>query len=461
MSSRFDAFVLLAGMRTGSNHLEATLNSVPGIESHGEVFNPVFIGKHNRSEMHGMAMADRDRAPLELLRRVIENADGLPGFRLFGNHDPRVLDAILPDPAIAKIVLGRNPLEAYISLKIARETDQWMLKNPKMAKSVKVSFDGAEFDEMVSDERAFRSRIRRELQVTGQSAFWIDYAEIGDRDIIDGLVRFLGMNASVETLGGRLKRQNPGPVEDKVINPEALQAHLDGLDPFGLTRAPDGEPAGGPAVPTMMAAAGLPILVLPIPGGPTEALEDWLTRLAGGAAPTTGMSQKALRRWMRANEGFTSLTIVSHPLDRAYRVFCDHVLAQGQKPLRQVLERHYNADLSEMSDQAAFRTAFAAFLRFVKANLGGQTALPVRSVWGRQTTALHGMSQVVPPMRVVRGGDAEEVLPQLLPGAPDWIPAPAQDRIPLAAIYDAELEDLSREAWRRDYVTFGFGAWKG
>mgnify|MGYP003679545410 FL=1 len=43
MSARFDAFVMFAEMRTGSNHLEESLNTLSDVTSHGEVFNPSFI----------------------------------------------------------------------------------------------------------------------------------------------------------------------------------------------------------------------------------------------------------------------------------------------------------------------------------------------------------------------------------------------------------------------------------
>ena len=37
----FTSFVMFAGMRTGSNFLEANLNALPGVSCLGEVFNPV------------------------------------------------------------------------------------------------------------------------------------------------------------------------------------------------------------------------------------------------------------------------------------------------------------------------------------------------------------------------------------------------------------------------------------
>ena len=57
MGGRFDYFVLFAEMRTGSNFLEENLNEYPGIVCYGEVFNPVFIGHANQSELLGVTLA--------------------------------------------------------------------------------------------------------------------------------------------------------------------------------------------------------------------------------------------------------------------------------------------------------------------------------------------------------------------------------------------------------------------
>ena len=44
----FSSFVLLGGMRTGSNYLEANLNALPGLHCLGELFNPHFFGKNDQ-----------------------------------------------------------------------------------------------------------------------------------------------------------------------------------------------------------------------------------------------------------------------------------------------------------------------------------------------------------------------------------------------------------------------------
>ena len=73
--------------------------------------------------------------PLRLLTSLRQKGEGLTGFRYFHDHDPRVLPVVLEDPACAKIILTRNPIESYVSLKIAQATGQWKLTNAKNLKT--------------------------------------------------------------------------------------------------------------------------------------------------------------------------------------------------------------------------------------------------------------------------------------------------------------------------------------
>ena len=95
--ARFDSFVILAGMRTGSNFLEANLNAMAGVTCFGEVFNPAFIGKKDQLELLGISMTAREADPMALLRKLRDATQGLSGIRFFHDHDPRVLAAVLAD----------------------------------------------------------------------------------------------------------------------------------------------------------------------------------------------------------------------------------------------------------------------------------------------------------------------------------------------------------------------------
>ena len=68
MTRRFDYFVVLAGMRTGSNLLEEQLAAMPGVISHGELFNPHFFGQPDVNSKWGLSKAARDSDPVRVKR---------------------------------------------------------------------------------------------------------------------------------------------------------------------------------------------------------------------------------------------------------------------------------------------------------------------------------------------------------------------------------------------------------
>ena len=61
---KFDYFVVLAGMRTGSNLLEEQLAAMPGIVSHGELFNPHFFGKPEMTSKWDLSIQARNADPV-------------------------------------------------------------------------------------------------------------------------------------------------------------------------------------------------------------------------------------------------------------------------------------------------------------------------------------------------------------------------------------------------------------
>ena len=130
---------MFAEMRTGSNLLETHLNAMEGVTCHGEAFNPAFIGYPNRDDILGISKKQREQKP-DLLVQAIRNADGLNGFRYFHEHDPRILADIIADERCAKIILTRNPLDSFVSLQIARATNQWKLTDETRRKTSQIEF---------------------------------------------------------------------------------------------------------------------------------------------------------------------------------------------------------------------------------------------------------------------------------------------------------------------------------
>ena len=474
MAAQFDHFIILAGMRTGSNFLEANINQFPGLACHGEAFNPSFLCYPDGKARFGFTLEKREADPLGFIRAMREGTRGLAGFRFFHDHDPRVLRHCLADRRCAKIVLSRNPLESYISRKIARETGQWKLTDARHAKAAKVRFDRREFEEHLVKEHSWRAEIRSALQKTGQAGFYLDYEDIADIDVLNGLARFLGQPDRIKALSGAVRKQNPDPPLAKVTNPAEMRKALSELDPFGLSRLTDFEPARGALVSGYVAGASAPILYLPVQTGLEGHVMDWMAELEGVERSELGrgFTQKTLRQWKRRHPGHRSFTVVRHPLARAHAAFCNHILNRGEggfAAIRESLRRNYGMALPEPApahkyDRRAHRRAFLCFLRFLKMNLAGQTGIRIDPSWASQSNVIRGFAGFALPDMVLRAESLGEGLPRLaaeagVEGA--TIPDLREDHpVTLAEIHDDELEAASRDAYQRDYMMFGYRAWK-
>jgi hypothetical protein len=467
--SSFDCFVVFAEMRTGSNFLEANLNTFTGLRCHGEAFNQNFIGYPNRTDLLGVTQEDRDRDPNRLFDAIRVQEGVLGGFRFFSDHDPRVLVPILQDRRCAKIVLTRNPVESYVSRKIAMRTGQWKLTNAVHARTHRISFDAAEFEAHLQRLQDFQLHILHALQRSGQTAFYLDYADLRDIEVMNGIAAFLGIPERIGALDRKLKKQNPEPIENKVRNYSEMEQSLARLDRFNLGRTPNFEPRRGAAIERWVGAAESPLLYLPLSTGPEVAIKDWLARLDGGLAPRDGFTYRTLRRWKESRPGHRSFAVLRHPLARAHAAFCDRVLADGPgnlTALREVLGRNFGLVLPDPDDEgpAAHKAAFRTFLTFLKGYLSGQSNLRVDLSLATQAAQLQGIAQYAPPDMILREERLADDLSMLLwqigrEDAPEIDPVTDPHALRLAEIVDDELQSLAREAYLRDYTVFGFGKW--
>jgi hypothetical protein len=471
---RFTHFVIFAEMRTGSNLLEESLNQFPDLRCDGELFNPVFVGGPNRGEPFGFTLKKREKDPFALLDAIRKADDKvIPGFRFFHNHDPRILKACLEDEACAKVVLTRNPLESYVSRKIAAATDQWKLTNIKHKKSAAIDFDRVEFTEFLADRAEFQDLIREVLQASGQTAYPIRYSDLQSLEILNGLAKYLGSTHRIEALETSLKPQNPTGLREKVRNYDDMRAALADLDPFDVTGNPNFEPARGAGVPRYLASADAPFLFLPIRGALEGVIAEWLVAQGPADAPLTGFNQKTLRDWRLANPGFQAFTVLRHPALRAHEAFCRTILAPdapGYGEIRSILQKAHGISVPDAGaadpayDLSAHRVAFRSFLKFVKANLAGQTGLRVDQAWASQIAIVRGAAQICPPAHIVLDRTAQAQLDHMsmLTGR-----APVQlgtiiDDLPFRHrdVMDAETDARIHEIYTRDFINFGFGDWR-
>lgn len=464
----FDYFVVLAEMRTGSNLLESNLNAYDGVTCHGELFNPGFINRPGTDSYAGVSFARREQDPWSLLNAIRAGGGRMTGFRLFHDHDPRIWRHVLDDTACAKIVLTRNPLDSYVSRKIAAATGQWRLGDVRNRRDARVRFDADEFEQHLSQSQLTQIAILRGLQTSGQTAFYVNYDDLNDVDVMNGMVRWLGVPARIDDLPRAIKKQNPEPLIDKLENPDDLAAGLARVDRWDLGRTPNFEVRRGPLLAAAHGGVRAPLLFLPLRGAPEASVIDWLARLDGVRATDLPRDFDAprLAQWRRTHPGFRSFTVLRHPLMRAHETFCRKVLTGEFAAVREHMARLFDCRLPAAGDPLPLddhRAAFKAFLRFVRASLSGQTGLAPWPMWATQAANLDGYAQVLVPDLVLREESLGETLDWLarqvgLTPAARWSAPPDSAPHGLQTVIDDEIAALVNEAYRRDFEQFGFAA---
>jgi hypothetical protein len=463
-SNPFKYFVIFAEMRTGSNFLEANINTIPGIKCHGEAFNPYFIAGEGKQEYLGVDIVARGADPSSLLAAMREKTKGLPGFRYFHDHDPRVFDLVMDDSTCAKVVLTRNQVESYISWKIAMESDQWWMANTKHLKTVRPRFEVEEFKARIETLHGFQKRLLNRLQTSGQTAYYIDYEDILDIDVLNGLATFLGVGGQIKKLDYRFKKQNPEAIDQKVSNPAEMAKSLAKVEWFDLAHTPNFEPRRAPAVPQYMASSGAPLLFLPIRSAPDARIKKWLSAY-GPMLPN--FDRNSLRAWRAANPGHRSFSVLRHPLARAHAAYGEFLSKEWMPELRPYLRRVHKFILPPkgegFADREEYRAGFLVFLELIRHIAAGRTELRTPAQFASQFATLQGFGQLQSPDHVLREDQLEMglafVLADMEIEIPDLPPETDTTQHPLAALYGPDLEEAARAAYWRDYEAFGFRDW--
>ena len=473
MTQPFDYFVVLAGMRTGSNLLEEQLAAMPGIVSHGELFNPHFFGKPDQSSQWGLSMTARDSDPVRVIGAMCNASKGLHGFRLFYDHNARAINHVLQDPKAAKIILTRRPIDSYVSLKIARKTGQWWLGDMTSARKAKVPFEAQEYADFLNDLSDFQHQISHTLQTTGQTAFNIAYEDLSDDDVLAGLGRFLGAEGPPDPAKVKAKVQNPTPVKARLTNPKVAEEALRALTTPDLGRIQVYEPDRGPGLRFFRACQTAPLLYMPIRGAGYDPVPAWMEKLDPGGEVETGMTQKDLRRWKRQRGKHRSFTVLRHPLPRVHDAFCRFILPKDEEnyaEIRELLVTRYDVPLPKDWPNpdwsiAQHRAALLGFLRFLVGNLGGQTALRVDNTWATQTVLLHAIGQFALPDRIIRedrlNSDLKNLSSEVGVDAPEMTDGfEVTTPFALSEVVTDDIQNATATAYRRDYVMFGFTEWE-
>ncbi|GHA48571.1 hypothetical protein GCM10008927_12080 [Amylibacter ulvae] len=478
---KFKYFVLLAEMRTGSNLFESHINGYDELSCHGELFNPGFVGYPLKDSVVEMDLKTRERDPFLLLRNLVETVtDTLPGFRWFSDHDRRVLDFCLEDEECAKILLTRNPVDSFVSQKIAEQTDQWKMGDLHRRRKAMVQFDVEEFKMYIAKRDANTDHIEKSLQSSGQAAFRLKYEDLNTIDAMNGAAQFIGARKLQKTLSQKMARQNPEPLSQKVSNFDEMMQSIASIDFTSLREESMSGAKYQLDVKQFYCGNVSPMLYFPVGITVRNHVLDWMTGHDSSVA--NNQNKAVLNDWLKSKNNRSVFSVLDHPVDRAYKAFYDHIFLNGASVfpwIRKNLIQYYDAPLpsDEQMENATRETliadgytteqhakAFECFLKYLKGNLNGQTRARIDPCWASQFSVLAGLSEWVQPDVIIRPDQLQDSLGFIetklglksitLPEAdqPDHM-------FTLSEIYDAKVEKLTRAAYQIDYNRFGFSDW--
>lgn len=467
-------FTIFGAMRTGSNLLERTLSQYPDIEGYGELYNRQFIGKPTQKTLLGMDIAAREADPIKLLNNILASTDQIIGFRIFGDHDPRMIDYTARDPRCAKIILTRDPIDSFISLKIATKTGQWMLSKEENRRLAKAHFDAQEYQDYHDRLKAHYAHVRHIIRAEGGAAFEISYPELTNPDIMSGAARFAGATGDRPDSTAPILRQNPPDRKDKVENYGDLQAYL-GLNDQAATAPAQVSAPKFIALDEMVVARRHNLIYAPIPGAGAAEVKRILSETEG-AASGGGIANglKSLHVTRRKRRGGLVFTFVRHPATRLVDVFLRKVLKpQGRvfDDLAHLLTISYKAPplTSMRNDAKAQKAGFSAFLTFIQDNLAGRTAMPVDPSWAPQTDLLRAYCDETPVDFIGRvesiTTDATYVLGRAGVENPDQYCAKLASRMgqfadagALERLLTSAAENHIYSVYAKDYDSLGYSA---
>lgn len=244
-SSRFSAvnerrFVILGIGRTGSGFLCRMLDRQNDIVCASELFNhlePFFLNTRIQKFV-AMSKEERDNDPREFIRRFwsFETAGACLGFKMFFNHDAQILDDLVSDPSVKKIVLDRrNKVKRFVSWSVARETRRWTKLDSTPIQQARVKIAPEILLKNVRKYDRIYEDVRLRLATSNQKYLEIYYEDlVGDEkiDCLTDAAEYLGCRNIDKSLWRTdvIFKQNSDNLAEIIENYEELKLGLSGTE---------------------------------------------------------------------------------------------------------------------------------------------------------------------------------------------------------------------------------------
>ena len=227
-------FCIIGMMRSGSNYFERLLDNSSELACHGEIFNLAETSKYSTllKEILGENIFDPSQEALDEYFKELASSKRIRwGFRIFNDHNERVMQILVASSNVKKILLKRNLLEAYVSLKRAQISQQWLLTNESYrAKDVSAfAIDIDEFIVFCLRQSLFYNGVIFELNRNKQPFLIVDYQELVTGRANHAIEFFLDLNEPLQNKRVDTIKQNTRKIEDQISNYNEVVNKLQGM----------------------------------------------------------------------------------------------------------------------------------------------------------------------------------------------------------------------------------------
>ena len=250
-----DNFVIIGTARSKTTLLVSYLQQHPEIFCHGELFNQrniIHFGFPKALEDKRLSFIQdkqlRDEKPIIYIQKVYAHQRKLKGqiigFKLLFAQQDAMIDYLLTQKRIKKIIPIRNFLFTYTSMLFAQKTDQWRRQQGGERIVEKITLPPKTFLRNYQWNFLTYVKILQQLQQTRQAYHLLFAEDFPSPTALDDLFAFLEVTVPFESLKEKLSRQNSSNIFDRLENAEEIQTLFTGtiLESFlAADKVPDRE----------------------------------------------------------------------------------------------------------------------------------------------------------------------------------------------------------------------------
>jgi hypothetical protein len=240
LQSDITRFVIISIPRTGSNLLCGALDAHPEIICHYELFHKVAIyhsSKYGDECVKDYSVKKRNQDPNAFLNHLFEFRFGKHaktiGYKIFAGHNDSLLDELIQDRKVKKIILKRDNLFlAYVSHLEAQRSGVYVVvkekENSTKANDFKVTVDLKKFKYFEKINSTFFENIENLLRSSSQEFISLDYnSALSDENRIK-LLKFLSVSVNPELLELEYSKQNKRSIEERIANYYEIKRQFSG-----------------------------------------------------------------------------------------------------------------------------------------------------------------------------------------------------------------------------------------